>query len=364
MINHKELSSQVVALIYAGGSGTRLWPISTEENPKQINQDISKITLVQKVYQRVRKLFPKEKIILVATRLLYKKISKLIDLPRNNFLIEPEMADTTAATMLTAMFIETYFPNSVAISYYADQIIEPDPLFLHTVKQAIAIVQKHHLFLVIGTKATSINRELGYIKLGKRTEIARNLYSTDIFIEKPSLQIVKKLINSGHAVWNTGMYIWHVPKLLSITKKIAPEIYQSLLQLKLDIGDHEFHHNLEKWYRQVKHSSFEKVISEKTDDLYVLVSSFEWKDIGTWSSLYEMKKKDKNGNIMMAGDQTNTITLQVKNCLIHSNKKETILIGLENLVIVETANKLLICHRDFTSEVKKAVELLKSKKLK
>jgi len=186
MSNEVKLSIEdsAIGVIYAGGEGKRIWPISTKKSPKQVNPTFSKETLVVDTFKRAKKIFPTEKIILVITKSLYKKVSRLIKLPKNNYLVQPENADTAAAMGLAAMHIEAKFQGAAAVTLYSDHLISNVSAYKATIKKGINIVQKQPVLLTIGTKPTYPSPDFGYIKLGQKMDL-RNLYKVSRFVEKP-----------------------------------------------------------------------------------------------------------------------------------------------------------------------------------
>lgn len=351
------LPKQAMGIIYAGGTGSRLWPVSTKKMPKQINVTFSKDTLVVETYKRALKIFPKDKIILVVTKIIYLKVKNLIDLPENNFLVQPDNADTAAAMGLVAMYLETKFPGSIAVTFYSDHDIPNDKLYINTIKKAIKIVIATDHFLTIGTKPSYPSTDFGYIKLGKKMD-EPSLYKAHNFIEKPSKKHAIELSKSEEYVWNTGVYIWPVGKLLKIVKAVNPKLYDGLISLRIEISGDNYEKKLQEWYQKVKRESFDKAISEKTKELYVLVSNYNWKDIGNWKTIYDLVEKDKNNHAIMYNKGNRIISIDSSGCLIIPRTKIISLVGVKNLIVVETKGKLLICNKDHAAKVKDVAKIV------
>jgi mannose-1-phosphate guanylyltransferase len=355
---HHAVLNTAVAVLYAGGEGTRLWPLSTAEKPKQINPAFSKSTLVVEAYRRARELFPVERILVVLTKPLYKKVVRLIHVPRENILVQPANADTATAMGFAALFVETYFPESVAVTYYTDQLIRHSHAYTEAVRRAIRIARERQAFLTIGTEPTLPNPSLGYVKLGKRLAGYSHLFSAAGFVEKPSSSRAKRMLASKEYVWNTGIYVWHVRTLLRVFKEIAPDLYQELLALRADIGAPRFAESVRNWYDRAEKASFDRAISEKTRRLWVLVARFNWRDVGTWNTIYELSKKDRNGNVVFQGRRSRVLAVNATHCFVRPQQHIS-LVGVTDLIIVQTPQELLICKRDQAPEVKKVVELMR-----
>lgn len=359
MSNEVKLSIEdsAVGVIYAGGEGKRLWPVSTKKSPKQVNPTFSKETLVVDTFKRAKKIFPTKKIILVITKSLYRKISRLIKLPKDNYLVQPENADTAAAMGLAAMHIEAKFQGATAVTLYSDHLISSVSAYKATIKKGINIVQKQPVLLTIGTKPTYPSPDFGYIKLGQKMDL-KNLYKVSRFVEKPSKEKAAKMIAAKKYVWNTGVYIWRAETLLRIFKNTALDIYKGLVDLRTKINDKSYEAGLEQWYDKVRRESFDRAISEETKKLLVLVSDYNWKDVGNWKTVYNLAKKDKNGHALIEGENSRIISINAGNCLIIPKQKVISLIGVQDLIVVQTKNELLICDINQSHKVKKAAKII------
>lgn len=339
-----------VGLIYAGGYGTRLWPVSTKNDPKQVNPVFTGQPLVKAAYERAQKIFAKKNIFIVITENLYEKISAILDLPKEQYILQPENADTAIAMGLAALYIECLRPGAVAVTMYSDQTISHISAYKEAVLLGISAARKHRQLVTVGTIPEYANTHFGYIKLGNKK--GRQLYESGEFIEKPSEKRARHFVASKKYVWNTGLYIWEADYVLSLFKKNAPDLYETLLSLRTAFFGPHFAKILAQAYHHIRRTSFDCAISEHLNQLLVVVSSYHWADVGNWNVIYELTKKDKHGNALLATHPERLITLGAEKCLVMSGKKTIALVGVSNLYIIETADTLLICSPEAALHVK------------
>jgi mannose-1-phosphate guanylyltransferase len=346
--------AEPVAVIFAGGEGKRLWPISTKQLPKQLDTAFSKKTLVGEAFERALTLYPRERIVIVTTEVLVNKIKKMVSLPARNWIVQPYNVDTAAAIGLTALHLETLFPESTAIIFYSDHKIANLVGFKHTVRELERLAPLHDELITVGTKPTEPNTQFGYIKLGHHKK--GRLYSVDSFVEKPDLNLAKKYVQSGNYVWNTGLYAWHSLTLLEAIKKAAPQYYEQLLKLRVLIGSREYKPAVEKWFKSVDHLSFEKLVSERLASMLVYVGGYRWDDVGNWETVYRLAPKDKNDNVILEREKGQQVDfLDTTDSMVLSKTKRVALVGIKDVFVVETDSSLLICHKDQIARVKELV---------
>ncbi len=344
---HKD---KLIVVIFAGGEGTRLWPISSSHSPKQLNTFFSKYTLLYEAYRRALKLVAKEQILVVTTKVLEERIAKRLRIPKENIIAQPSNADTSAAVAVTAFTLHTRYPNAVALILYSDHLIEDMRAFKKDVSEALHFATEHDEITTIGTKPTSPTVEYGYIRLGEL--VAPKVYKVDGFHEKPDKATAQQYLDAGNYVWNTGVYIWKPSILLQKIKEVQPEMYQELLRLRIDINTPHFNHSLKAWFDSVPHVSFEKSISEKLTNMYVYQGSYSWIDVGNWRTVYQLHEKDSNQNVQL-NSQSNVSFIDSTNCLVYSQAKEVGLIGVKDLIVIQFDHKLLVCNQERAAEVKK-----------
>lgn len=344
--------SKTVAIIFAGGQGKRLWPVSTQSLPKQLNPAFSKKILLKEAFDRTCALFPKERIIIVTTSLLADQAKKIISLPNQNWVVQPKNADTAMAMCLTALHIETFFPESTALLFYSDHKINNIMQFRKSIREIKEYAQKYPRIIAIGTKPTFANTQFGYIKVGKKYQ-DENLYQIDLFIEKPDEATASKYLKSKNYLWNTGVYAFQTNTLLNSLKKVAPKLYNDLLKLKLVIGSRAYQHAIKDWFENSKSQPFEKAVSEKLTDMLVYAGNYSWEDIGNWKAVYDISKKDCNKNVILEKQNNQNIYLNnTTGSLILSKQKNIIVAGVKDLIIVQTSDSLLICNFSEAEQLK------------
>lgn len=348
------IPKKAVAVIFAGGQGKRLWPVSTSKIPKQINTIFSKKTLLGETFERVSRLFPRERIVIVTTKQLEKKIKKIVSLPEKNWIVQPKNADTTAAMSLTALHLQTLFPESIAILFYSDHKISNLVNFRKAIRDVENIAKQYPFIVTIGTLPTEANTQFGYIKLGKK--LANNLYEVDKFTEKPDISAAQKYLKSKQYVWNTGVYVWQTSVLLEAVKGVAPSNYEQLLKLKILIGNKGYEEAVSTWFKNLMPESFDKSISERLSKMLVYVAKYDWEDVGNWKTVYKLAKKDRDKNAVINKSASQDVKfINSSGNMVLSKTKNISLIGIENIIVVETKDSLLICQKDQVGEVKKIV---------
>ncbi len=345
---------QLVGVMYAGGSGSRLWPVSTREHPKQINPIFVGKNLVVESYRRTRLFLPREHIVMVVTAELYKKIFPLIDLPKQQYIIQPHNTDTASAFALTAVVLETVYPGATAVTIYTDHLIFNTKHYISAITEAARVAEREHTLVTIGTPPTYPNTHFGYIKLQKK--IKHHHYIAETFIEKPNLAAATSFVEDGGYVWNTGLYVWEPTTVLKLFKRYAPQFYEALITLRCSILTPSFFKDVSLWYDSVEKTSFDKKISEQLSELHVVVADYHWQDIGNWEVIYELAKKDAQHHAFLGKKPKKFASINSSGCLVLSPKKTIALVGVHDLAIIETDDTLLITTRSQAAAVKKAAQ--------
>lgn len=346
-----------VVVIFAGGSGKRLWPLSTAKTPKQINPTFSKESMVVEAYRRALQSFDKKNIIIVTTKQLLKATKKLLPLDDKNIIVQPCNADTAVAMCLAAMYVDALFPESVAVFMYSDQYIGDDKKFLSAIDAALNSAAKEDKMIIIGTQPTFANIGFGYIKLGQKS--GTDIYEVEDFKEKPTKPIAAKIVKSGEWLWNTGIKVWKIATLLKAIKSAAPEMYDMMLRLRVEIGGGNYLKRLEEYYADLHPTSFESEIASKLPQLYVMKADYYWEDIGDWQTVYKLAQKDKFGNVVkiLTDNKAPVKLLETKNSLVMSTvSQKVVLIDVDDIIVVQTKDALLVCKKEMTPRVKEVAD--------
>lgn len=353
-------------VILAGGTGTRLWPISRTKKPKQLQRFISHKTLLQETLERVN--FAKPKDIFIATNEEFLSEIQFqcaaYGIPKQNYIIEPALRDTAPCIGLAATVLAAKgFEHETMAIIYADHTVQNKKEFIRLLGIAESLAHKENTLNIIEVKAKFPSVHLGYVKVGK---ILKQIKGTDIyafekFTEKPDLQTAKKFVASYKYLWNTGFYVWNVATILEQYKKYTPNLWKGLRAIQASMGTKREISTLKKIYPALEKISIDYAIMEKVDPkkVRIIPGDFAWSDIGTFEAIFDELAVSTNDNIVRAEH----IGLDSQGNIIYGEKKKLIAtIGLKNLVIIDTADALLICQKGRSQEVKKIVQRLEKEK--
>lgn len=350
------------ALILAGGGGTRLWPRSRNQTPKQFLKLFKGKTLTQITFERFKKIIPVEKIYCVTVSEDYKKeiIKEIPEFVKENIIVEPERKETGPAHALGAYIIYKKDSNAVIITEAADRLVDPVHRYLSVLKAAAELAFSEKILIALGVEPKYPHTGLGHIKRGKKTAVLKDVYfyKLDKFVEKPPLEIAKKYTDSGDYYWNAGEFVWRADTLLLEIEKYAKDIYKNLKRLEKE--------NIEDVYKDMPKIAIDYAIAEKSNNFYVVHGDFSWSDIGDWKEVWENSKKDQFGNVVIDGDSPGgeLINIDTTDALIHKNGRMIAVIDVDNIIVVDTSNALLICSKSKAQNVKKVVEILKEQEKK
>ncbi|MGE0567778.1 MAG: mannose-1-phosphate guanylyltransferase [Bacteroidia bacterium] len=349
------------AIIMAGGVGSRFWPMSTSQHPKQFLDVLgSGETLIQQTYNRLLKICPKKNIFVV-TSAQYDKLTKtqLPDLPSENILLEPSRKNTAPCIIYASYKIQKLNPKAVTIVAPSDHLITKEDTFVKAMKSCLKKASAEDSLITLGIKPTRPDTGYGYIQYmdSDLKEKDKRMYKVKTFTEKPSAEMAKVLFESGDFLWNSGIFIWRTSVLIKAAETLDPElanVFKEGVNLYNTPEESAF---VNKAYNICKNISIDYSIMEKAPNVYVRSSIIGWSDLGTWGSLYEHLKHDKQGNATIG---KNIMMYDSKNCIVQMPKdKLVVLQGLEDYIIVESDDTLLICKkadeqliRNFVNDVK------------
>lgn len=343
------------AVILAGGSGTRLWPLSTKDHPKQFHRISSDKTMIEDAIDRVDFLDKKD-IYLAINKNHLKLVKKLCpSIPTKNIIIEPAMRDTASGIGLAAAIIAKRHPKEVMAVIYADHVIGNKKEFQKSLKTAEKLALKEDTLNIIEVPATEPNTGYGYVKLGKLDKKIDNIeiYHLDSFVEKPDLKKAKEFLKSGKYLWNTGLYVWKASTLLEHYRALLPDTYKKFEKMMAKYDTKDQNKVLAKIYPTLEKISIDYAIMEKvsTSDIRIIkTKNLGWSDVGTWETVWQFvaKKAEKNKH-----------TLDCKNTIIYSeNNKKIIAIGLEDVIIIDTKDGLLVCKKEDAKRIKELQQKL------
>ena len=357
-----------VVLIMAGGSGTRFWPLSTNERPKQFLDLVSEKTMIRETVDRVVKLIPAEKIF-ISTNIAYLDIIKkeLPEIPEKNIIFEPMARDTAACIGYAALIIQKIYKDSIMAVLPSDHLIKKEKEFLESLNFAFEEAEKD-VIVTLGIKPSYPETGYGYIEYIKNRKPRKKeedteeckIYKVKSFREKPNREIAEKYIEKGNYLWNSGMFVWKTEFILNEIKKYMDshkpvlEKIEEMLEKK-DLN--KFYGKALSEYVSEEFERFEKIsidfgVMERTKSVLVIPVDISWNDVGSFKSLDEIFPKDKKGNVVRT-EKYSEIDSE-GNIIINKEKDKIIAtIGIEDIVIVNTEDALLICHKDKSQEIKK-----------
>ncbi|NWO26308.1 mannose-1-phosphate guanylyltransferase [Leptotrichia sp. oral taxon 417] len=346
-------------VIMAGGKGERFWPKSRINLPKQFLSltDDGK-SMIQHTVERVKNLVDIENIYVVTNEMYKNLVSEHIpDIPEANIIIEPAAKNTAPCIGLAAVHIAKKDINSKMIILPSDHLIKFNEIFIDTLKTALDVVEKGDNLATIGITPNYPETGYGYINFtkGESFKDSTNIYEVLRFVEKPNLEKAKEYLTSGQYLWNSGMFVWKASTILKNFKEYLPEIYEGLQKIGKSINTGKYEEVLKKEFLNLPSESIDYGIMEKAKNIYVIPGNFGWDDVGSWLSLERINKTNQDGNVITG----NVISIKTKNTIIQGSDKLIATIGLEDIVVVDTDDVTLICHKNNTQEVKEVINNLK-----
>ena len=343
-------------VILAGGSGSRFWPQSRINHPKQLLKIFGSESMIRLTVNRLKSLTTPKYILIIASEDLCKKMKlEIPEIPSENFIIEPNGLNTAPAIGLAAIHVYNRDINAVMCIYPADHLITDTDKFCSIVTQGINFASTNSSLITMGIKPTYPATGYGYIQLGENSELNSNIFKVKTFAEKPPIESANRFVESGEFLWNSGMFIWKAEAILLEMEIYMPELHESLDVIYDSLKSGKYDIVLDREWEIIQSESIDYGIMEKAKNVFTLKSDFSWNDMGTWNSVYEVLSKDKNGMIL----QGNVIAIESKNSIIHSPDKLTAVIGLENIAVVNTDDATLIMPLDQAEKVKNIVNQLK-----
>jgi mannose-1-phosphate guanylyltransferase len=352
--------------LLAGGTGTRLWPRSRVKTPKQFASIFGRLTLFQQTVKRVRDVVPVSRIFVITNKKYKKDIQKQVPLiPSKNIIAEPEKKNTAMAMGVAAAWIHKKDPEAVVINLATDHLIQKPKRYLQVLKYAAKTAFNSNKLVAVGIVPQFPHTGLGYIHFGKKisTSSQSPIYEMKGFTEKPDLATAKRFLKTKKYLWNANNYVYQTKAILSEFKAHAPGIYRHIYDVYQALGTANQSSVLKKAYKNVEENSIDYAISEKTKEMVVIPGDFGWNDIGDWKVIYDLSKKDKDGNVVISQGSNGGqhVNLDSNNNLIQFDDQLIATVGVQNLIIIDTGDALLIVSKDRAEEVKGLVKLLKQK---
>jgi mannose-1-phosphate guanylyltransferase len=349
------------AVIMAGGGGTRLWPISRKETPKQLLPLLGRETLFQSTVARLEELFPPERILVVTVAEQAREMQNQVpSIPVENYLIEPSPRGTASVVGLAAAVLQKRDPQAIMAIQTADHHIRNRDLFHYLIRTAFDVAQQSYL-VTLGITPTYPSTGYGYIHQGAPLdgEYKYPVYTVKRFKEKPDEETAQQLLRSGDHSWNSGMFVWRVEAILAEIERQMPELFSVVCKIADAWGTTEQDQVVRAHWNELKSQTIDYGIMEKADRVAVLpAGGLGWSDVGSWDSLFDVLMPDMNGNVSTNAQH---LALDTHNTLVYSSNDDhlVVTIGLDDIVIVDAGDVLMVCKVDQSQKVKDVVEHLK-----
>jgi mannose-1-phosphate guanylyltransferase len=340
----------------AGGTGTRLWPFSRRDSPKQSLKLVGDRTMFQHAVDRLTPSFQSDRIFVVAgAEHVAALMAQAPELPADNFIVEPEGRGTAACIGLAAMTLRRQDPEAIMAVLTADHFIREEARFRRVLDAAGEVAGLGHL-VTLGITPSSPSTGYGYVKQGEVLGAIGDFpfYRVDRFTEKPELETARRMVESGTYSWNSGMFIWRVERILGEFERQMPEFYAQLMQIDAALATPGFDEVLGRIWPQVEKQTIDYGVMEGARDVVVIPVDIGWSDVGSWASLSELLPADDAGNVVVGPH----VGMDTDDTLVFGGKRLIATIGLERMVVVDTDDALLICPRGREQEVRDIVRRL------
>jgi mannose-1-phosphate guanylyltransferase len=352
------------AVIMAGGTGKRLWPLSREKRPKQVLKLLDGQTLLRCCFERLLAIFDRRNII-VLTNAGYADLIRenLPEVPFDNVIAEPAVRDTAGAVGLAATVLTKYDPGATMAVLTADQMIEPPQMLQQTLKDALVYVNDNpDDMITFGIQPAYPSTQLGYIKCGegaKHPGCSNDIRKVEAFKEKPDTATAREYIDSGNYLWNSGMFVWKAKTILANLDKFLPAATEPLLQIHRGWDGPKQQQILQDWFVKLPKISIDYAVMERAENVYAIKLECRWLDMGSFAALADIISADDNNNIVVAGTSE---LLDCNNSIVVTEQEGHLIaaIGLENMVVAHSPDVTLVCHIDQTPKLKELLELIKA----
>jgi mannose-1-phosphate guanylyltransferase len=351
-------ASRIRAVIMAGGSGTRFWPLSRKSRPKQFLDIVSAKSMVEETVERLAPLVAPRDILTIADAGQTQSLKRLLPgLPRKNFLVEPLARNTAPSLMLATARVWLEDPEAVVAALAADHLIRDPERFRTVLEAGACAASKGDHIVTFGIPPAFPSTGYGYIHYAgekSRKVSGEPFFPVLEFKEKPDLTTAEAFLADGSYLWNSGMFLWRADTFARKLKRHAP-VFHAFWEQMLEALKKKDEKALLRIFKEIPALSIDYALMEKATGILVTKGDFGWSDVGAWSSLFDVWPRDAAGNAVRG----EAVALDSGNCLIHNPGKLTALIGVNDLVVVQTDDALLICRRDMDQKVKDVVEALK-----
>jgi mannose-1-phosphate guanylyltransferase len=331
------------AVVLAGGSGTRFWPLSTPQNPKQLLPLTGSTSTAEESIDRLAGLVPKERILVVTGAALADRLRERLNLPAPNILVEPRAASTAPALIWATAEAQRRDPDAEVLSLHADWAIGDGAAFRRTADMALTTARRYERLVTVGVVPSRPETGYGYIVPGPPLGDGARMVAR--FSEKPDAATALDLMAAG-ALWNSGLFAWTAERLLLEAEAHTPEVAPHLPALRS--GD------IERFFREVTPISIDVGLLERSGSVAVVSGAFAWDDIGTWQALTRVRPKDPSGNVVVGS----VFTHESEDCIIWSDRDTVVLSGVRDLIVVQANGRILVMPAERAASMKQLLDAL------
>ncbi|QEC54285.1 mannose-1-phosphate guanylyltransferase [Anseongella ginsenosidimutans] len=345
------MNKNFYAVIMAGGIGSRFWPVSRQNRPKQFIDILGAgKTLIQLTYERFSKICPPENIYIVTNESYRDTVrEQLPDIQDEQVLCEPIMRNTAPCIAFACYKIARLNPDAVTVIAPSDHLILKEDLFGDSIEKAMTTALGQNVLLTLGIVPSRPDTGYGYVQYTEK-KLNEHFHKVKTFTEKPNLELAQTFIRSGDFLWNAGIFIWNVKALKGAFERFLPEMHEIFQEGAPYFNTKKEADFIRTAYAQCTNISIDYAIMERADNVYVMPGNFGWSDLGTWGSLHSVKEKDERSNAIN-GKQV--MTYETSDCMVHvPENKLVILQGMENFIVVDTGDVLMICKKSAEQQIK------------
>lgn len=350
------MDKKLFVVLMAGGVGTRFWPYSRNEKPKQYLDVLGTgKTLIQSTYERFLPLCPKANIFIVTNEDLAEITKDQLGVSDSQVLVEPMRKNTAPCIAYASYRIAKQTPDAIIVVSPADHLILNESVFQKTITKSVEQAKGQDKLITMGIKPSRPETGYGYIQYLSSKE---QLKKVKTFTEKPALSLAKKFIDSGDFVWNSGIFIWSAKAIITALEKYQPELAEIFQEASVDFYTDKEPKAIQEAYAQSKNISIDYGVMEKADNVFVWLSDFAWSDLGSWSSLHEVSTKDSDKNAVEA----NAMIYETRNSVIRGGKDKLMVVqGLDGYLVGEFDNVIIVCQKDKEDLFRRFVNDLKAR---